>query len=156
MQVRYTNIYKAARKSAGLTQEQAAELLCVSQRSLADYENWKTTPPDDVVCRMIEIYNAPWLGYSHLKYSTDVGRKYLPDINFSDLARAVLRFQKEVRDLETVDRALVEIACDGEIDDTERPKWQTVTKEIKEVVSAAFAILFAEEQQKEKALCRAI
>lgn len=154
MQVRYTNIYKAARKSAGLTQEQAAELLCVSQRSLADYENGKTTPPDDVVCRMIEIYDAPWLGYSHLKYSTEVGRKYLPDINFSDLARAVLRFQKEVRDLETVDDKLIEIACDGVISEHEKPKWSEVAKEIKEVVSAAFAILFA-EGQKEKALERA-
>ena len=125
------NIYKISRKAAGLTQYQAAELINVSVRSLADYETGKTIPPDDVVAAMVEAYKAPWLAYQHLKESSELGRKYLPDINFSDLARAVLRFQKEVRDLETVDRALVEIACDGEIDDTERPKWQTVTKEIK-------------------------
>lgn len=155
MQAHCENIYKIARKSAGLTQIQAAEAINVSVRSLADYETGVTIPPDDVVCRMIEAYRAPWLGYEHLKYSTAVGQKYLPDIKFSDLARAVLRFQKEVKDLESVDRTLIEIACDGEVDETEKPKWREVTKEVEDVVSAALAILFT-ETQKEKALARAI
>ena len=34
----YQNIYKAARRAAGITQERAAELLCVSVRSLDVYK----------------------------------------------------------------------------------------------------------------------
>lgn len=154
MQARCENIYKIARKSAGLTQIQAAELINVSVRSLADYETGKTIPPDDVVAAMVEAYQAPWLAYQHLKESSELGRRYLPDIDFSDLARAVLRFQKEVGDLKEVNGELIEIACDGQISEHEKPTWQKVAKEIKEVVSAAFAILFA-EGQKEKALERA-
>lgn len=149
------NIYKSARLYAGISQEKAAELLYISTRSLCDYENGRSIPSDEVVCRMIEVYNAPWLGYMHLKHSTEVGRKYLPDISFTDLARAVLRFQKEVGDLKEVNGELIEIACDGQISEHEKPTWQKVAKEIKEVVSAAFAILFA-EGQKEKALERAV
>lgn len=156
MQKRCENIYKIARKYAGFSRERAAELICVSVRSLADYETGVTIPPDDVVCSMIEVYQAPWLGYEHLKNSTAVGQKYLPDIKFSDLARAVLRFQKEVKDLELVDRALIEIACDGEVDETEKTKWEEVTKEVKEVVSAALAILFTETQKEKALIARAI
>lgn len=50
------NIYKNARRAAGLTQEQAAEQLYISVRSLAEYEAGRTTPPDDVACRMIDVY----------------------------------------------------------------------------------------------------
>ncbi|MFS8542113.1 MAG: helix-turn-helix transcriptional regulator, partial [Tissierellales bacterium] len=69
MKKRCRNIYRIARKSAGYTQEEAAELLHVSPRSLSDYEQGKTIPPDDVVCKMVEIYGARWLGYEHLRQS---------------------------------------------------------------------------------------
>ena len=39
------NIYKAARRAAGFTQERASELLGVSVRSLADYETGQRLPP---------------------------------------------------------------------------------------------------------------
>ncbi|NSW92860.1 MAG: helix-turn-helix transcriptional regulator, partial [Firmicutes bacterium] len=60
------NIYQTARKVAGLTQEQAAERLNVSVRSLADYEIGKTVPKDDIVCAMMRSYGTRWLGYQHL------------------------------------------------------------------------------------------
>lgn len=155
MQRKCENIYKMARKYAGLAREQAAEKINVSVRSLADYETDVTKPPDDVVCKMIEAYQTPWLAYEHLLRSTKVGKKYLPEISYSDLARAVLRFQKEIRDLKAINGTMIEIACDGVITEDEHPEWQKVTKEVGEVASAALAILFT-ETKKEKALCRAI
>ncbi|WP_434565139.1 helix-turn-helix transcriptional regulator [Thermoanaerobacterium thermosaccharolyticum] len=136
------NIYKIARKNAGFTQDEAAERLYISTRSIADYESGKTIPPDDVVCRMIELYDAPWLGYQHLRYSSEVGKRYLPDITLTDLARAVLRFQKEVRDIDSIDKDMIDIACDGEINDDELDRWQQVRKEIDEMAGAALAIMF--------------
>ncbi len=58
MQKQRKNIYRIARECTGYTREEAAELLYISTRSLADYESGKTVPPDDVVCRMIEVYKA--------------------------------------------------------------------------------------------------
>lgn len=61
------SIYKVARLKAGITQEVASELLHISMKSISDYERGKTIPPDDVVCNMVTLYQAPWLAYVHLK-----------------------------------------------------------------------------------------
>lgn len=148
MQGRCGNIYKAARKSAGLTQEQAAELLHVSVRSLAEYESGRTTPPDDVVCRMVEIYNTGYLAYLHLKNSTEVGRRFLPELHLVDLPMSVLKLQKEVDDVTSIRRDIVEVVCDGKIDKEELHKWQNIVKELQEMIGAGLSVIFS---QKEKA-----
>jgi len=136
------NIYKAARLSAGFTQEQAAELLNVSVRSLVDYESGKTVPHDDIVCSMVEIYKSKILAYMHLKVSTEVGRRYLPDIHMSELAQSVLRLHKEVDDLKLVNSDMFEIACDGVIDKHELQRWNKVKKEVNEIAGAALSLVF--------------
>ena len=73
------NLYKICRISSGLTQEQAAELLAVSQRTLSDYENDRARVPDDIVAIMAETYNSPLVAYYHLKHFSPLGR-YLPEI----------------------------------------------------------------------------
>jgi len=142
------NIYKIARQSAGMTQEQAAEMLHVSVRSLADYEGNRTIPGDDIVCGMIETYETEWLGYEHLKCNTKVGQMYLPDIDFTDLAKSVLRLQKEVADVDEINPRMVEVACDGVVHEHEEETWAQVTKEVMEMVSAGLGVVF---YQKEKA-----
>lgn len=143
MKKKRKNIYKIARNCTNLTQEQAAELLHISPRSLSDYEQGKTIPGDDVVCKMIEIYGTKWLAYEYLRQSTKVGQRYLPKIDFSDLARSVLRLQKEVRDLEYVNNDMIDIACDGMVEEHETIKWQKVVKEINEMAGAALAVVFS-------------
>jgi transcriptional regulator with XRE-family HTH domain len=137
------NIYKFSRKQAHLTQEQAAELLSISTRSLLEYEAGRVTPSDDVVCNMIEIYNLPQLAYMHLKLSTEIGRRFLPDISYSDLAQSVLKLQKEVGDLSKVSGEMIDIACDGIIEEDEKKRWGEVTKQINHVAGAALTLMFA-------------
>lgn len=137
------NLYQIARKSTNLTQEQAAEAIGCSVRSVADYESGRTIPADDIVCRMIELYETNWLGYKHLKESTEIGRKYLPELDLSDLPKSVLRLQKEVSDLESVNQDMIAIACDGIVDQHEESQWQNVTKEILEMAGAALAVIFS-------------
>lgn len=139
MQGRCGNIYKAARKAAGMTQEQAAELLHISVRSLAEYEAGRTIPPDDVVCRMIEVYKADWLAYKHLK-QTEIGNRYLPNIDSTDLAKSVLRLQKEVRDFQVISNEIIDIACQGMI--KEHDKWRSIVEKINGMVGAALSVVF--------------
>jgi transcriptional regulator with XRE-family HTH domain len=143
MKRRCENIYQIARKAAGLTQEQAAEMLYISVRSIAEYEAGRTIPPDDIVCKMIDLYKAYWLGYQHLKQASEVGRRFLPDIQISDLAMAVLRLQKETADVGAIQTAMVEIVCDGKIDGSEQQRWKTVEREISEMAGAAMAVIFS-------------
>ncbi|NLW01214.1 MAG: helix-turn-helix domain-containing protein [Clostridiales bacterium] len=151
MQKQCGNIYKTARKAAGLTQEQAAEMLYISTRSLAEYEAGRTVPPCDVVCRMVEVYGATWLAYMHLKTSSEVGRRFLPDLELSGLPMSVLKLQKEVDDVTNIHRDIVEVVCDGKVDEEEIPKWQNIEKEVMEMVSAGLGMLFS---QKEKAVSK--
>lgn len=140
------SIYQLARKYAGLTQEQAAELLGIGVRTLGGYEACDPVPNDSIVCKMIEIYKTEWLAYEHLKQSTEIGKRYLPDIELSDLAKSVLRLQKEVNDLELVNSDMIDMACDGIIDKHEINKWEHVVKEIKEMAGAALAVVFAKKE----------
>jgi len=143
MKQRCENIYKSARKVAGLTQEQAAEQLYVSVRSIAEYEAGRTTPPDDVVCRMVEVYGAKHLAYLHLKQSTEVGRRFLPELHILDLPRSVLKLQKEVRDVTDIHHHIVDVACDGVIEEHEHDTWQSIEKELLEMVGAGLSVVFA-------------
>lgn len=49
MQKLSRSIYQTARNSTDLTQEGAAELLCISVESLRAYERKATVPPADIV-----------------------------------------------------------------------------------------------------------
>ncbi|NFI03719.1 helix-turn-helix domain-containing protein [Clostridium botulinum] len=139
----YRNIYQIARESTGLTQEKACELLDVSVDSVRAYEGGKRVPPDRVVIKMIEIYNAQYLAYQHLKTSAEVGQKYLPNIEIKELPLAMLRLQKEVSDFIKLKDEMIEITCDGIIDAEEKPRWDKIMKELDDVVEAIMALKFA-------------
>ncbi|MBN1074769.1 XRE family transcriptional regulator [Clostridium botulinum] len=143
MMQEYRNIYQIARESTGLTQERACELLDISVDSVRAYEGGKRVPPDRVVIKMIEIYNAQYLAYQHLKTSAEVGQKYLPNIEIKELPLAMLRLQKEVSDFIKLKDEMIEITCDGIIDDEEKPRWAKITKELDDVVEAIMALKFA-------------
>ncbi|MGJ0848245.1 helix-turn-helix transcriptional regulator [Tissierella praeacuta] len=137
------NIYQLARNIAGLTQIEAAERLNVSVRALGNYELGNTVPHGDIVAAMAEIYEAKWLGYEHLRQSTELGRQILPAINVDDIAKSVLVLQKESSDVEEVKNCMVKIACDGKIDKHEEKRWNEVTKEVFEMAGAALSVVFS-------------
>ena len=70
------NRYKTSRQKAGITQERAAELLHVAERTLSTYENGHARPPDDVVLAMTEAYGDLSLGYGHM-HDSPLGRRVL-------------------------------------------------------------------------------
>lgn len=142
MRERCRSIYQLARKNAGFTQEEAAELLHISVRTLADYESGKTIPNFDVVDSMVDIYNAKWLGYEHLRQSSELGKQMLPPINIDDLAKSVLILQKETADVERIKNEIIQIACDGLIEEHEKQSWEEVVKEVLEMAGAALSLVF--------------
>ena len=60
------NIYKTARKVAGLTQERWAEAVGVSVDSIRGYETGAVVPADETVRAMAEISGLSPLAYWHL------------------------------------------------------------------------------------------
>ena len=139
----YRNIYQIARESTGFTQEKAAELMDVSVESVRAYEGSKRIPPDKIVIKMIEIYDARYLAYQHLKTSAEVGQKYLPEIQIQELPIAILKLQKEVSDFIKCRDLMIEITCDGIIDENEKPEWDSILNKLDNVSSAILALKFA-------------
>ncbi|MDR7856338.1 helix-turn-helix transcriptional regulator [Tissierella sp.] len=137
------NIYQIARNVAGLTQLEASQKLSVSVRALGNYESGITVPHGDVVADMTEVYGTRWLGYEHLRQSTNLGMEILPPISIDDIAKSVLVLQKESSDVEDVKNCMVKIACDGMIEDHETHRWDQVTKEVRELAGAALSVVFS-------------
>ena len=111
--------YKTCRESAGIRQEDAAEYLNISCRSLSDYENNKAKVPDDIVDKMSELYRSPLLAWWHLKNNSVLG-KYLPDV-FEPRTEVDMVFQGILAKdkLSPVIDGLKEIMSDGIIDEIE-------------------------------------
>lgn len=111
--------YKTCREGAGIKQEEAAENLNVSIRTLSDYENGKARVPDDIVDSMAKVYRSPLLAWWHLKSNSVLG-KYLPDVvipktEVDMVFQSILAKDK----LSPVIDGLKEIMSDGMIDEME-------------------------------------
>ena len=135
-------IYQAARKATGYTQEHAAELLSVSVRSLAEYEAGGRIPPNDVVERMVEIYNAQYLAYQHLKATNALAARIIPAIEERSLMELALRIYNRLRRFAkegSVER-LLDIAEDGEIDQTERVEFEAILEDLREIVKSGLEL----------------
>ena len=123
MAIESQNIYKNARKSAGFTQEKASQLLNVSVDSLRDYEQSQRPVPSDVASAMCDVYQAPYLAVQHLRLTSDLGKRVVPEIQLKDLPEAVLA---AVQRFCAKREAMVEIAADGQIAESEQAEWDEI------------------------------
>ena len=144
MQCSFGKLCAKARDDAGFTQESAEPLLLVSVRSISDYERDVTPVPGDVVLRMMEAYNARWLGYAWLQTTNEVGRVILPEITVGrHFAQSILNLRVEMKHVAGVQDDIDEIGMDGHVDHQENPRWQLCAKELQELAGTLFAVLLS-------------
>ncbi len=148
MQKEYPNLYKRARLSTGMSQECAAEILGLSPESLKQYEGGKRTPPDEVVARMVEVYRLPWLAYEHSQATDRLG--VLPEAEPRPLPMASIALRNRLHDATGRLDALLRIAEDGVIDDTERPEFDDIVAELRETMAAIYQVIYSGEDTKKE------
>lgn len=138
------NIYQIARKSAGFTQEKAAELLGISVESLRAYETGQRRPADDVVCGMADVYGTQFLAYQHLR-SGQIAYEIVPEISEIPFERAAIRLVLRISEFADAHRTddLMHIAEDGVIDDIERPRFDRIIEELNGIIAAAMELRYA-------------
>lgn len=141
----YPNIYQTSREATELTQEKAAELLNTSVESLRAYESGRRIPPERIVVSMVELYRDRPLAYRHLKTTMELAADLLPCITITSLPAAVLRLQKELNDFIRCRDRLLDITYDGVIDSGERPEFNTILKELDDIIGAVMALKYAKE-----------
>lgn len=137
-------IYQAARLQKGITQERAADAIPCSVRSLGEYEAGARVPPSEIVVRMAEIYDAQYLCYQHLRQTSEIARRLIPDVRACELPEAVLRLIDQIYDFADAreDRRLIAIAKDGVIDELERPEFERIVAKLDEIVQSALAVSY--------------
>lgn len=142
------NIYQAARESAGLTQEAAADKLYISTESLRMYETGRRRPSDEMVVMMADLYRDTALVYQHLK-SSPAGN-VLPELVERSLPECAMRLFRLLHQFAREERVetLLEIAEDGVIDTQERPVYDRIMAELREIVSIAVCLSFVPEHEK--------
>lgn len=152
MSENYPTIYQKARKKTRLTQEQAAEALHVSPKTVKAWEQGQRIPTNADVMYMCEIYGTPWLALDHLRATADM-LQVLPDaITLQELPTAAITLYNRVMAFANRYRRteqLLEIAEDGAIDDTERELYHQIVTDLDGIISAALQIKYAEGIKKD-------
>lgn len=140
------NIYQRARHTTPYTQEQAAEYLYVSDRTIKAWEGGARVPDDEAVRRMAELYDRPQLLLEHA-LNTDTFLGVMPEgIRIQGLPTAVLTLINRTTALTEDYRQLMSIAEDGIIDEAERPTFDTITDDIQAVIAAAYQVIYAVDE----------
>ena len=147
------NIYKAARQRAHMTIETASEMLNVAPRSLQHYEAGDRATPDEIVAGMMQAYNAPYLGYQHLRASP-VGKVILPEVCDISPARCAIKTALAAEHVPAIAKTMLAIGEDNRIDRTEMETLRQVQASAKALVGAFFSVLIL-SGEKENATRRA-
>lgn len=146
------NIYGRCRREAGLTQEEAAELLNCGVGTLARWETDVHTPPDDKVMAMCSLYHSPALAVEHLRQGSELARSLLPEVREKPLAQAVLSLLSAIRAFTTaeIDWGLMEIAADGAVSPDERRGFDFLMYRLEGVVEASYELRLCKEAENKK------
>lgn len=141
------NIYQTARERAGMTQEAASDRLYISTESLRMYETSRRRPSDEMVVMMAELYRDRALAYRHLKASP--AGQILPEVTERSLEQCTMQLFRLLRNFAREGRVetLLEIAEDGIIDDRERPIYNSIMGELREIVAASLSLSLTDAGQ---------
>lgn len=138
----YRNIYKTARRAAGLTQEAAAEKLGISVESLRAYETDQRIPPNDVVELMVICYNAQHLAYQHLRETNSLMERVVPQLEQRSVLEVAVRIYNRLNRFTQQHKLdeLMQIAEDGRIDDDERKVFDEIMGDLREIVKSGLEL----------------
>ena len=145
------NIYLAARKAAGLTQERWSEMLGVSTEAVRQYEAGIYTPADEIARRMAEIAGMPVLAYWHMCRKSRLMADFLPELSQVPLAQAVCALLAAIQQFNDQSRAaeLLRIAADGKVDALERDDFRSILADLEGIVQAALEVKYAQDDEEE-------
>ena len=143
------NIYKTARDVAGMTQERASAALNLSVRSLAAYETGERIPHDDIVVRMVDLYNFQPLAVQHMRANSELARRIIPDLQKRSLVSAAVRFFNAMKRLETMQapERMLMIGEDNIIDETESEDYETIAAEMRNLIQSAMELMNCEQEE---------
>ena len=136
------NIYKRARRRAGYTQEAAAEILNISVESLRAYETDRRVPSGDVVLQMMICYHCHQLPTWHLQATSVLFNSVVPRLEERSLLATAVRIHVRLNNFQEDNRLnrLLAIAEDGVIDDQERPEFEAIIADLRQIIQSGLEL----------------
>lgn len=141
----FGNIYRIARRTAGLTQERWAETLGISPEAVRQYEGGIIMPSDEIVIRMVEVSGMHILGYRHLVRKSRLAARILPELEEQKgLPEAVLGLLIQMDDFrEEGMETLMRIAADGRVDEDEEHDYMAALEQLRELLRRGYELGYA-------------
>ena len=143
------NIYFQSREKAELTREAAAEVTFLSKDRIERIEAKNFIPHPDEVLSMAKAYKDPILVNQFCTCECPIGKKYIPRVDDSELAKIVLQIMDSVNGLSENRDRLISIAADGIIDENEKPDFQNICAQLENISTAATTLKFWMEKKLE-------
>jgi Helix-turn-helix. len=154
------NIYLLSRLAAGISRQDAIDLLHVDYESLGNYERGKTIPPDETVIAMAGAYNDPILKLEHLFEKNPIGRSLGWKIDRTELSQCTLGFLGRLNEVAAERDDLIDIVSDGMIDDTEQNEFDEIMiksdRLAQEAIRLRFSAMYHEHEKEKTALPQAV
>jgi transcriptional regulator with XRE-family HTH domain len=147
MYQQYTNIFAAARKAKGLTQEKLAELTGVSIGTIKAYEGDKTIPKDaEIVRRFVNILDAPHL-YAELSNMNPLNQNVIPRINTNQpFINASMNTVKSMKEIQPQDAdTFFFITSKGAVGEDEQDEYDAIMKKLENMASSYLNQKFAKK-----------
>lgn len=135
------NIYQLFREAQGLTREKASEQMegiSSSRIEKIEYEMQEPTPYD--IVQMAECYRRPDLCNFYCSHRCEIGAKYVPEVEVSELANIILETIGSLNEISPLTGRLIQIARDGRITDDEIKDFALISKKLDEISLAIDAL----------------
>jgi DNA-binding XRE family transcriptional regulator len=127
------NKYLTARLLTGMTREETAPLLYISEKTLQRIETGEQPCSPDKAILMAKVYGFPWVA------DPNIPDNYRP----KPVANALLQYMKEHADVDKVLPRLTAILADGKVDDNEAEEYRNCAREIEEAIAAGKELEYA-------------
>lgn len=140
------NALQRARVSTGLTQEALAERAGYSPDSIRAWESGARLAPLEALGILSEVLGAAWLPGVYLREQSSALNGLLPDFEVDwPLAEAAADYVTCLLDLveSKVDRQLLRMVADGQIDEVEQPVFQAIMEAAGRANRAYYEMRFA-------------
>lgn len=134
-------VYQAARENLGLSREKASELTGIEPSKLERIENEKISKidPYDIVA-MAESYKEPKICNHYCVNECPIGMKYVPEVKIESLKDITVEMLASLEALDTQKTRFLQIARDGQVDDTELNDFVQIQKELEQISMAVEAL----------------
>ena len=134
-------IYYNIRKEVNLTREEACELMDgINEDKLKRIENGTQIPDSYDILQMAEVYKKPELCNWHCTHNCQIGNKYIPIVEISELPSIVLGAVSSLNEMQPMINTLIQISKDGKITDDELKDFAFISKKLDEISLASDAL----------------